>query len=246
MIIKPERPEELVEFLKSKSFILYGMGDTGIRIAKWCEEHGLSFLFSDKREVNVKFPEGEYITPRDIVQKYADANVIVTSLVYGREITEDLLELGVRKEQIFQCGIFMPDRITWKEIEEEGRADWELMKQRIEVLVRSGWFPEKIKTVADYGCGQRVIEKLLPSDTVYYPIDYISRGADTIICDFSKQEFPDIFSELSICFGVLMYIRPADELVAHICRHTERRILFSFITLEGFPDVKARRSSGMI
>lgn len=246
MIIKPEKPEELVEFLKSKPFILYGMGDTGTRIAKWCEEHGISCLFSDKNASKSIVYGERYIVPCDIMQKCADANIIVTSLVYGKEIIEDLLQLGVKKEQIFSCAIFMPDKVTWKELEEGSRADWELMKRRIEALAGWGWIPEKIKTVADYGCGHRFIEKLLPLNTVYYPIDYISRGDDTIVCDFNKQMFPDVYSELSICFAVLMCIGPANELVAHICRHTERRILLSFVTLEGFPDIDARRSSAMI
>lgn len=45
MIIKPDRPDNLVRLLGSKMLILYGMGDTGRRIAKWCTEHD---LISDK------------------------------------------------------------------------------------------------------------------------------------------------------------------------------------------------------
>jgi len=49
MIIKPKNPDELMKLLSSDPLILYGMGDTGRRIAKWCEAHGIKYLWSDKK-----------------------------------------------------------------------------------------------------------------------------------------------------------------------------------------------------
>lgn len=41
-----------------------------------------------------------------------------------------------------------------------------------------------------------------------------------------------------------MYVEPAKELVDHICGHTDRQIIFSFITLEKMPNIDTRRKLG--
>lgn len=246
MIIKPNNPEELEELLKSKPLILYGMGSSGKRIAAWCEKRRIEYLFSDKRinemdrDSNIKT-----ILPQDIVLKYPEANIVISSLIYAEEITNDLLQFGVKKEQLIQPFRFMPDKVVWKDIENDGYSDWEHMRRRFQMIVQEGWLPDKLKSVADYGAGHKFMKELISIETTYYPIDFIDRGENTIICDFNKREFPEVYSELSVCVGVLMYIKPAEELICHICEHTERWIIFSFITLEGIPDIEVRKKFGM-
>lgn len=185
------------------------------------------------------------ILPQDIVHEYKDANVVISSIVYKNEIAEDLLRLGVERERIFSPFLFMPDKVVWKDIEDEELANWALMNKRFQMIEEWGWIPDRVKSVADYGAGHKFIKGFLPEQTIYYPIDFIDRGDNTIICDFNRREFPEIFSEMSVCTGVSMYIEPAEELVGHICEHTECRIIFSFVTLEGMPDIDIRRESGM-
>ena len=246
MIIRPEEPEKLEKLLKSKPLILYGMGSTGKRMADWCEKHGIEYLFSDKRIDEMdKDSNIQTVLPKEIVLKYPEANIVISSLVYAKEITNDLLQLGVKKEQMIQPFRFMPDKVVWKDIENDGYSDWEHMRRRFQIIVHGGWIPDKLKSVADYGAGYKFMKELIPIETAYYPIDFIDRGENTIICDFNKREFPEVYSELSVCAGVLMYIKPAEELIRHICEHTERWIIFSFITLEEMPDIEVREKFGM-
>lgn len=246
MIVKPEQPENLENFLKSKPLILYGMGDTRKRIAEWCDDHGIHYLLSDQRaEEMIEKGVPGVVLPQDIAYKYKDANVVISSIVYKNEIAEDLLRLGVDRKRIFPPFLFMPDKVLWKDIENEELADWDLMNKRFRMIAEWGWISDQVKSVADYGAGHKFIKGFLPEQTIYYPIDFMDRGDNTIICDFNKREFPKIFSEMSVCAGVLTYIEPAEELVVHICEHTERRIIFSFVTLEGMPDIDIRRESGM-
>lgn len=246
MIIKLEHPEKLIEFLKSKPLILYGMGDTGKRIAEWCDKHGIRYLISDQRaEEMIEKGVPGVVPPQNIAHEYKDANVVISSIVYENEITEDLMRLGVDRKRIFPPFLFMPDKVVWKDIEDEELANWNLMSKRFQMIEEWGWIPDRVKSVADYGAGHKFIKDFLPEQTIYYPIDFIDRGDNTIVCDFNKGEFPEIFSEVSVCTGVLMYIEPAEELVGHICGHTEHRIIFSFVTLEGMPDLDIRRRSGM-
>lgn len=153
--------------------------------------------------------------------------------------------MGVDGKKIFPPFLFMPDKVAWKNIEDEALANWNLMNKRFQMIAEWGWIPQGVKSVADYGAGHKYIQEYLPDSTVYYPVDYMDRGTGTIICDFNQREFPDIDAELSVCTGVLMYIEPAEELVGHICGHTDRRIIFSFVTLEGMPDIDIRRKSSM-
>lgn len=248
MIIKPDNSKELIKVLKEKSLILYGMGDTGMRIASWCEEQEIDFSMSDKMLSKMNgfmYENIKVIEPQDILKKCPDARIVITSLVYEEEITEDLLCLGVGKEQIISCSVFMPEEVTWKDIEKGSRADFELMKQRIDMIAEWGVF-QGVKSVADYGCGNRFVEMKLSEDVLYYPIDYIDRGEGTILCDFNQDRFPEIDAEVSLCLAMLMYIVPAVELIEHICKHTEKTVVFSFVILEGFPNIAARRKSGMV
>lgn len=246
MIIKPEHPEKLVEFLKSNPLILYGIGQTGKIITEWCDKKGIAYLISDKcAERMVEHGANNVVLPQNIVYDYPTANVVISSILYRKEITKDLLDLGIKEEQIFQPFIFMPDEVDYKDIEHDKQTDWELMRKRFKVISEWGWIPQNIKSVVDYGAGRKFIKEFLPDSVLYYPIDYINRGEDTILCDFNTGIFPNINTELSVCTGVLMYVEPARELIVHMCRHTERRIIFSFVALDSMPDIDARKRYGM-
>ena len=246
MIIKPNNPEELVGFLKTKPLVLYGMGDTGLRISKWCDEHGIDYIFSDKNALALQTTsEKKVITPESILNEHKDANIVVSSIVYNKEITEELLQIGIEKKRIFPYSLFMPDEVSWVELEDNKLADWELMSKRYEIISEWNWIPNEVKTVADYGAGQKFIKKYLPASSEYYPIDYIDRGDNTIHCDFNEGCFPNIVTELSVCTGTLMYVKPAKELISHICKHTLHTVIFSYVILEGFSDINTRRHSSM-
>lgn len=246
MIIKPNNPEELICFLKTKPLILYAMGDIGLRISKWCDEHGIDYIFSDKNALALQTTsDKKVILPESILKEHKGANIVVSSIVNYKEIMEELLKIGIEKKQIFSYSLFMPDEVSWLEMEDNKLTDWELMNKRFEMISEWNWIPKDLKTVADYGAGQKFIKKYLPSSTKYSPIDYIDRGDNTIICDFNEGGFPNIFTELSVCTGTLMYVKPAKELISHICEHTLDTVIFSYVILETFPDINARRHLSM-
>lgn len=249
MIIKPENPDELIDFLTAKPLILYGMGDTGRRIAKWCVNHRINFMISDKKASELKSTLGadKIILPHTIARDYPEANIVISSIVYVREITDDLVRLGVNPTKIFQPFMFMPDHVTIIDLEDNGLVNWERMNKRCRMVADWGWIPDSVQSVVDYSAGEGLlIKKFLPENTAYYPIDYKNRGENTTVCDFSKREFPDIYAELSFCFNMAMYTRAAEELIDSICKHSGKRCIFTAITIEGMPDIEIRRYSGMV
>lgn len=215
-------------------------------IAQWCDLMGVKYVVTDQKAKELRELYGEKVIEiEQLIKEYSDANIIVSSIVYCEEITQDLLKLGVAKGRIYNCFIFMPENVDWSIIESNDKADWELMSERIEMIANRGWIPDTVSSVADYGCGHRFLEKYIPENAIYYPIDYVDRGEKTIICDFNKFEYPEIKSQISTCLGVAIYIKPMEKLVEHICKFTEETIIFSFITLEGHPNIEARRKSGI-
>lgn len=248
MFINPKSPDELADFLRSKPLILYGMGDTGKKIATWCKNHGVDYLISDIRaEELIENGVVNVILPQNIVKKYSEGNVVISSIVYIKEITNDLLQFGVKEEHIFPPFLFMREEVTLKELEVNGCVDWGRMNQRCRMILDWGWIPSGIRSVVDYSAGEGcLIKNFLPEKAVYYPVDYLDRGENTLICDFSKGEFPNIYAELSICFAMVMYTKFEEELIDNICEHTQKMSIFTAITWEGLPDVKVRRYSAMV
>lgn len=248
MVIRPQDPDKLTSFLSARPLILYGMGDTGKRIAEWCDGHGVRYLISDQRaeEMLEKGVPG-VVLPQAIAREHKDANVVISSIAYVREIKRDLLTLGIEQERVLEPFLFMPDQVTLTELEAHGQVDWERMSQRCEMVAGWGWIPSEIRSVVDYSAGEGfLIKKYLPQKAVYHPVDYLDRGENTLVRDFSKGEFPDIYAELSVCFAMAMYTRFAVELIDNICVHTQKRSIFTAVTWEGLPDVKLRRYSAMV
>lgn len=243
MVIRPENPKELIEILKLKPLVLYGMGGTGLDIAEWCDEQGIDYTFVDKNALELQKTSIKcVITPECLKNELPNATIIISSIVYYNEILENLCKLGFN--DILSYSIFMPKEIKWLDLEENGFGDWQLMRYRAKMV--SDWISENVKSIADYGAGKLSLKEFIPMEAKYYAIDYISRSDDTIICDFNKNEFPQIKTELSACLGVLMYIESAKDLVSHLCMNTKNTIILSYVTYEALPNIEARRYSSFV
>lgn len=243
MIIRPEHEEALVSLLRSAPLVLYGMGGAGQRIASWCDGHGISYVFADQKAgEKQKESDVPVILPEEIPARYPDANVVVSSIIYYEEILSKLMSLGISKERILSYKKFMPKTILWSDLDDN--IDWELMRHRVAMF--SQWFDEKDRSVVDYGAGRMYLQEYLPEDVRYYPVDYIRRDERTILCDLGKGEFPDIEADVGVCSGVLEFIENAEELLAHVCAHTKRKIILSYLGTENFPDIGGRRASAYV
>ena len=86
------------------------------------------------------------------------------------------------------------------------------------------------RSVIDLGCGKRLIEKKLPDGCTYIPVDYCSRGAETIICDFNKLQYPEIISDVVLMISVLQWIENPIWLIKEACLHCKKKVLCHYIT----------------
>lgn len=243
MIVNPENPSQLIDILKSKPLVLYGMGGAGLNIARWCEEKEIGFVFADKDAVAKQSASViRVVAPELLTPEFLDANVVIASIVYYDEIFETLHKLGFTKEQLISYSMFMQKKVTWKDLELS--TAWGEDDNRIKVIAE--WIPEDTASVADYGAGKLRLKGLLSVKTKYYPIDYIKRSEDTVICDFNEGVFPEIQAEISVCTATLVFVTTAKELLKHLCKNTMKIIILSYVTGDTFADTEGRRASGYV
>jgi len=242
MLIKPQNPDALKSYLMERPIVLFGMGGMGQKITEYCNLNDIPIAcFVDN---SAEKQSGKtIISPKAMKENYADSNVIISSVIYFEEIKSQLEDFGFRAEQILSYKIFLPEgEITWRDLDKT--ADWERMKARVKQL--SEWIDENVRSVVDYGAGEMYLKNLLPQEVKYFPIDYIRRSDETIICDLNSGIFPDISADVTILGGLLEFISTAESLICHVCINTKHKILASYMTTDNFPDIKGRRMSAYV
>lgn len=243
MVIRPKDSKQLICMLSSAPLVLYGMGGAGLRIAEWCDENNILYVFADKNaESKSKATQRKVILPEQIRETYADANIVVASIIYYEEIKAELLKQGIPKERILSYKIFMPDEILWSDL--DGTIDWDLMRFRVAMF--SEWISPDVKSVVDYGAGKMYLQEYLASDVRYSPVDYIWRDERTILCDLNTGVFPKLQADVTVCSGVLEFIYTAKALLQHVCKHTNKKIILSYLGVDHFPDIEGRRASAYV
>lgn len=243
MIIDPKEPSELKKKLKEKKLVLYGFGGAGINIAKWCDENDIDYVFVDRDAMNKqKNTDKPIYQPDDLPVKFPNSNIVISSIIYFDEIKENLLKMGLPEENLLSYSEFMPEVITWKELEKS--TVWGMNKERVEKI--SELIPDDVDSVADYGEGKINLRNFLSQNIKYYPFDYIKRSELTVLCDFDNDMLPNIDADVSVCTATLVFLKKAEDLIEHICKHTQKMIILSYVTTDVFSNVSGRRVSGYL
>lgn len=243
MIVRPKDPKGLLGRLRERPLVLYGFGGAGKAIAKWCEAQGLSYVFADQdAEKKQALTEVPIVLPERLRDAYGDANVVIASVLYAKEIRERLEKEGVAPSRFLTCRDFMPEVVTWRELEEA--TEWGRHEGRVKVI--AGLVPPHLGSLADYGEGKSMLRRLLPPAMDYYPLDYRKRSEATILCDFDRDPLPAIQTDGAVCTATLVFLHRGEELLAHIAEHTKDTVILSYVTREKVPDREARRMSGYV
>lgn len=131
-------------------------------------------------------------------------------------------------------------RISWSDREKD--VNWNQYEAR--VLEMSMFIDDTNDlSVLDLGAGQMYLRRILPAHTAYYPVDYIRRCDQTIVCDFNKKEFPDVKADVAFLSGILEYI--SDVVWFFDCiTNSVNKIILSYSCIDSFPDIEYRQSRG--
>lgn len=242
MIIKPHNLEELVNFLKAKPLILYGMGYVGNIIADWCDSNDINYIFCDANADKIKRKtHKEVILPNQLIENCSNANVVIASINYYDEIKTNLLKMGFEDSQILSYILFWSPKISWRELEES--VDWEAVKERAKIFAE--WVEKSAKSVFDYSAEKKYLKEFLPANTIYYSPDYIQYHENTLVADISKVNY-SFQADVSSCLAVLMSFENPKVLIEHICDSTLKSIIISYVTIEKLSDINFRRSINYI
>jgi hypothetical protein len=130
------------------------------------------------------------------------------------------------------------NKVKWKEIEYFDQS-W-----RIRIQQMAKYIPENSK-IMDLGCGEMWTKDFLPLGCIYYPVDYIDRGMDTIVCDFNKKQFPNLKADISFVSGCLEYVKNYRWFIKSISESSQECIL-SYCTLDKFPEIDKRKARAWV
>jgi len=95
-------------------------------------------------------------------------------------------------------------------------------------------------SVLDLGCGPCWLRKYLNPNVTYYGCDYIQRFPDTLVADFNKYEFPDIYVDVCFGSGVLEYIYDLPWFINQCAKHCNTLII-SYSSLNHYKNKKLRK-----
>ena len=242
MLIKPKNPNALKLRLAERPLVLFGMGGMGQKIMEYCNTNGIPIACYVDNSAEKQAAKA-IISPQKMRENYPNSNVLISSAIYFNEIKRQVELLGFRPEQILSYKMFLPEeKITWLDLDK--KANWERMKIRAKQL--SEWIDESVRSVVDYGAGEMFFKTLLSPGVEYFPVDYIRRSEDTILCDLNSGVFPDLHADAAVLAGLLDIIATAETLIHHVCMTTKHKILASYMTLDNFSDIEARRASAYV
>lgn len=131
--------------------------------------------------------------------------ILIGSIIYHTEIEFQLKDMGFKEDVHYKWAIgFCGDDVCprlWKHIEYNDRKNnannlqyLETSPERLaylQMITRMIDF-HSITTIVDICAGNERIKTFFPNRIHYIPVDYIPYSNDTIVCDLTKYEFPDI------------------------------------------------------
>jgi len=134
-----------------------------------------------------------------------DILILIGSIIYHTEIEFQLKKMGFQEDIHYQWAIgFFGDEgcpRLWRHIEWN---DTKMNKDSLDSAENSEYVLSKLKlisdlidfskisTVVDICAANGRIKEFLPERVRYIPVDYIAYSEETILCDLTKKEFPNI------------------------------------------------------
>lgn len=98
--------------------------------------------------------------------------------------------------------------------------------------------------VADVGAGAQSLRSALPPNCTYIPVDIVQRSLDTVVCDFNREEPPELFADYVIASGLLEYINNVSQIIKWMAS-TAPNVVLSYESADGQTS-DYRRKSGWV
>ena len=134
---------------------------------------------------------------------------------------------------------------TWIDREKESGFTFKTGERRIILL--SHYISPEDKSVIDLGAGNLFLKSLLSEEVDYYPVDYTSRSENTIVCDFNKEEFPDVTADAAFISGTLEFVNDPEWFLSEAAKRVSKIILSYNTVPDNTPvNIEARRQNAWL
>lgn len=128
---------------------------------------------------------------------------------------------------------------VWANLTDDQVRGWEARaKQAAELLTSASG-------VADMGCGTMHLKRHLRPDQTYIPVDIVSRGEGSIVCDFNNETPPLLDVPGMACLGVLEYLHDPAAFLKATAAHYDVAVI-SYAATDTDKPLKNRRSHGWV
>lgn len=128
--------------------------------------------------------------------------------------------------------------VQWNEIE-YFNPKWKKRIKDMSIFIEDG------DSVLDLGCGEMWLREYLNESNKYFGVDYKERGENTIVCDFNKNEYPNIKADVAFISGCLEYIKDYEWFISKLSQ-SHSKIIISYCTLEEYSNIKDREAKAWV
>ena len=192
-----------------KKHILFGGFDYALRweMDQDAVYRGIDYIVdNDPALIGTTYLGKSIYGPGELLEEDKDnILILIGSIIYHLEIEFQLKDMGFEEDVHYKWGIsFCGDERCprlWKHVEYNDRKNnasslsyLEESDQRLSVLRTVARFIDgnRFDTVLDICAGNGRIKQFLPEGVRYLPVDYIPYSDETIVCDLTKHEFPEL------------------------------------------------------
>ena len=223
----------------NRRIIIYGAGYTGrsVYVLLTKKENDLNIVaFCDTYKTGIEPKTGLRIIKPENLSEYKDAVIIIGLSDYlkikdVKAIEQILMQQNITQEHILRYSQFLKlfsnyanDDFEWQNFSDDV-YEFDVNMHLIEELATC--IDKNDKSVVDLGAGGMHLNKFIPSDSLYYPVDYKKRCDQTVVCDFNKKEFPNINADVYVLCAMLYYIDDPIWLLEQSAAFASRKIIIA-------------------
>lgn len=234
-------------------YVVYGITDEILNYTQafW---NKISFVITDLEETNIKMLREKEVKTLDWLSGGVmdNAFIVVSNIVNKQKAFGKLEAYGYLKNIDYVWGPewFGDENLpscyeikSWEQNEREHayfrqKGLWDYRYRELLTFLSS-----ECKSVMDCGAGNMSLKRMLDPEIEYYPVDNVQRYPETIVCDFNKNEFPDIYVDAVFACGILEYIAVTETFIKNMCAHC-KMVLLSYCTLNVASGISERLALG--
>ncbi|SDB15639.1 adenylyltransferase/cytidyltransferase family protein [Eubacterium oxidoreducens] len=183
-------------------------------------EHVDYFINSDPAVQGSHFYGKKIEAPEKLKEEDPDKIVVfIVNELYYDEIAQLLRSYGLKENVHFFKGYelgeeyYLCKKQQWVQLEGQEQDVFQnnCWGKRAKAAVQL--LPSTVHSIADIGCGDEKLRKILPNEINYFGVDYVKRSEDTIVADLNKDPLPQLDVDCYALLGVLEHLKHPERII---------------------------------